>query len=67
MLDAGSAFKASAPSTVSKVDLPQRFVGDTTVKIGEMSKSEGDRREDFDDVFDFDQSFVREFAITKED
>jgi uncharacterized repeat protein (TIGR04138 family) len=37
------------------------------IKIGEMSKSEGDRREDFDDVYDFDQSFVREFAITKED
>jgi uncharacterized repeat protein (TIGR04138 family) len=37
------------------------------IKIGEMSKSEGDRREDFDDVYDFDQSFVRDFAITKED
>lgn len=37
------------------------------IKIGEMSKSDGDRREDFDDVYDFDQSFVREFAITKEE
>ena len=37
------------------------------IGIGEMSKSNGDRREDFDDVFDFDQAFVRAFAITKED
>ena len=37
------------------------------IKIGEMSKSDGDRREDFDDVYDFDQAFVREFAITKEE
>ena len=37
------------------------------IRIGEMSKSNGDRREDFDDVYDFDQALVREFAITKED
>jgi uncharacterized repeat protein (TIGR04138 family) len=37
------------------------------IRIGEMSKSNGDRREDFDDVYDFDQAFVREFAITKEE
>jgi uncharacterized repeat protein (TIGR04138 family) len=36
------------------------------IKIGKMSKSDGDRRADFDDVFDFDQAFVREFVITKE-
>jgi len=36
------------------------------IRIGEMSKSNGDRREDFDDVYDFDQALVREFAITKE-
>jgi uncharacterized repeat protein (TIGR04138 family) len=32
-----------------------------------MSKSAGDRREDFDDVYDFAQAFVREYVITKED
>ncbi|MCI0361909.1 MAG: hypothetical protein L0211_25790 [Planctomycetaceae bacterium] len=37
------------------------------IRIGEMSKSNGDRREDFDDVYDFDQALVREFAITKEE
>jgi uncharacterized repeat protein (TIGR04138 family) len=37
------------------------------IRIGEMSKSGGDRREDFDGVYDFDQALVREFAITKED
>ena len=37
------------------------------IKIGEMSKSASDRREDFDDVFDFDQALCREFAITKEE
>lgn len=37
------------------------------IQIGEMSKSNGDRREDFDDVYDFDRAFVREFVITKED
>ena len=37
------------------------------IKIGEMSKSEADLRADFDDVYDFDQALVEEFAITKED
>jgi uncharacterized repeat protein (TIGR04138 family) len=37
------------------------------IKIGEMSKSDGDRRADFDDVYDFEQAFVREYAITKEE
>lgn len=36
------------------------------IKIGEMSKSESDRREDFDDVYDFDVAMVHEFAIIKE-
>ena len=35
------------------------------IKIGEMTKSPHDRREDFDDVFDFDQALVKEFAISK--
>ena len=35
------------------------------IEIGAMSKSKGDRREDFDDVFDFEDAFVKEFAITK--
>ncbi len=35
------------------------------IKIGKMSKSENDRREDFDNVYDFEQALVREFAITK--
>lgn len=37
------------------------------IKINEMSKSDGDRRSDFDDVYDFDTALVREFAIRKED
>jgi len=37
------------------------------IRIGEMSKSAGDRREDFDGVYDFDQAFVREYVITKEE
>ena len=37
------------------------------IKIGEMSKSQADRRADFDDVYDFEQGLVEEFAITKED
>ncbi len=37
------------------------------IKIGEMSKSAGDRREDFDAVYDFDRALVREYVITKED
>ncbi|WP_254509449.1 Minf_1886 family protein [Anatilimnocola floriformis] len=34
------------------------------IKIGEMTKSPEDRREDFDDVFEFEQALVREFEIT---
>jgi len=37
------------------------------IKIGEMSKSDDDQRQDFDDVYDFDEALVREFTITKED
>ena len=33
------------------------------IEIKEMKKSETDRREDFDDVYDFDRAFVQEFAI----
>jgi uncharacterized repeat protein (TIGR04138 family) len=36
------------------------------IKIGKMSKSDNDRREDFDKVYDFEQALVKEFAITKE-
>lgn len=35
------------------------------IRIGEMTKSPHDRREDFDDVFDFDQALMREFVIEK--
>jgi uncharacterized repeat protein (TIGR04138 family) len=35
------------------------------IRIGEMTKSELDRREDFDDVFDFDQALMQEFVIEK--
>jgi uncharacterized repeat protein (TIGR04138 family) len=34
------------------------------IKVGEMSKSEQDRREDFDNVYDFDQALVRDFEFT---
>lgn len=37
------------------------------IKIGEMSKSDSDRRSDFDDVYDFEQALVEEFALAKED
>jgi uncharacterized repeat protein (TIGR04138 family) len=37
------------------------------IKIGEMSKSDDDRRADFDDVYDFQHALVEEFAITKEE
>src|SRR5262245_17587161 len=37
------------------------------IKIGKMSKSETDRREDFDNVYNFEKALVKEFAITKED
>lgn len=32
-----------------------------------MDKSESDRREDFDDQYDFDEAFLRKFAITLPD
>ena len=35
------------------------------IRIGKMSKSAGDRREDFDDVYDFEQALVREYRIAK--
>ena len=37
------------------------------IRIGQMSKSENDRREDFDNVYDFEQTLVREYTITKEE
>jgi uncharacterized repeat protein (TIGR04138 family) len=37
------------------------------IKIGKMSKSDTDRREDFDDVYDFEQAFVKEYAFTQEE
>ena len=36
------------------------------IRIGKMSKSDRDRREDFDNVFDFEQALVRDYTITKE-
>ena len=37
------------------------------IKIGKMSKSDNDRREDFDNVYDFEQALVKEFVITREE
>jgi uncharacterized repeat protein (TIGR04138 family) len=37
------------------------------IRIGEMSQSDNDRREDFDDVFDFEQALVRDYAIRHEE
>jgi len=34
------------------------------IEIGQMRKTEHDRREDFDDVFDFDRELVEQFTIT---
>ena len=34
------------------------------IRIGQMTKSEHDRREDFDEVFDFEQALVKDFEIT---
>ena len=34
------------------------------IKIGEMSKSPNDEREHFDDVYDFEQTLLNEFAIS---
>lgn len=35
------------------------------IRIGLMKKSDTDRREDFNDVYDFEEAFEREFKITK--
>lgn len=35
------------------------------IKAKVMTKSEEDRREDFDDVYDFEAAFVKEFAIQR--
>jgi uncharacterized repeat protein (TIGR04138 family) len=34
------------------------------IEINEMKKSNSDRREDFDDVYNFDTAFVQEFQIS---
>ena len=36
------------------------------IKIGQMRKTKQDRREDFDDVYDFDQALVQEFKISSD-
>jgi uncharacterized repeat protein (TIGR04138 family) len=35
------------------------------IDIGLMKKSDNDRREDFDDVYDFEEAFDRHFKITR--
>ena len=35
------------------------------IKIREMTKSEGDRREDFDNVYDFDQALLSEYVMER--
>lgn len=35
------------------------------IEIGLMKKSKSDRREDFDDVYDFDTAFRQQFQITR--
>ncbi|MBX3426312.1 MAG: hypothetical protein KF688_11585 [Pirellulales bacterium] len=37
------------------------------IEVGLMRKTAEDRREDFDDVFDFDEGFQRSFQITAAD
>ena len=37
------------------------------IRIGEMRKTENDRREDFDDVYDFDEGLVKQFQIEMPD
>lgn len=37
------------------------------IEIGEMTKSDTDRREDFDDVYDFEEVFQRSYVITMAD
>jgi uncharacterized repeat protein (TIGR04138 family) len=34
------------------------------IRVGEMRKTPDDRREDFDDVFDFDEGLTKKFKIT---
>jgi uncharacterized repeat protein (TIGR04138 family) len=34
------------------------------IEIEQMRKTKQDRREDFDEVFDFETAFVRDFKIT---
>jgi uncharacterized repeat protein (TIGR04138 family) len=36
------------------------------IRIGKMSQSDRDRREDFDNVYDFEQVLVRDYTISKE-
>lgn len=35
------------------------------IMVGEMTKSEHDRREDFDNVYEFEQALVRDYQITR--
>jgi uncharacterized repeat protein (TIGR04138 family) len=37
------------------------------IEIGKLSKSDRDRREDFDHVYDFQQALVRDYAITTQE
>ncbi len=37
------------------------------IRIGFMKKSASDRREDFDNVYDFDGAFRQEFHMTRPD
>jgi uncharacterized repeat protein (TIGR04138 family) len=37
------------------------------IRIGKLSKSASDRPEHFDNVYDFEQALVRDYAITKEE
>ena len=37
------------------------------IEIEKLSKSDRDRREDFDNVYDFQQALVRDFAITTQE
>lgn len=37
------------------------------IRIGHMRKTDDDRREDFDDVYDFDKVFREDFEITARD
>ena len=35
------------------------------IRIGQMRKTPHDRREDFDNVYDFDEAFLKGFKITR--